>query len=133
MGTRGLEALTVEDLVEDAYETAKDKGWWDEPAEKVNLGEKIALIHSEASEALEDIRNGLPPETVYFLNKTTGERSPVPRPGYDKPVGFPIELADIVIRVADLCGHLGIDLEYVLRIKMSYNETRPKMHGGKKF
>ncbi len=40
-----------------------------------------------------------------------------------------VELADAVIRIADLCGHLGIDLEAAIDLKMAYNETRPFKHG----
>jgi len=36
-----------------------------------------------------------------------------------------------VIRVADLCGKLGIDLDFALTMKMEYNQTRPHRHGGK--
>lgn len=131
MSTRGLEALTVEDMVEDAGETAKLKGWDDEGW---NRPTQIALMHSELSEALEDLRNpDLDPNTIYFLNKKTGERSVVPRPGFEKPIGVPIELADVVIRIAHYCHKEGIDLEYALRVKMQYNETRPHRHGGKQF
>jgi NTP pyrophosphatase (non-canonical NTP hydrolase) len=47
-------------------------------------------------------------------------------------VGFPSELADIVIRVADLAGALGIDLAEAIRIKLAFNRTRTHRHGGKK-
>lgn len=46
-----------------------------------------------------------------------------------KPEGVAVELADAVIRIADLCGHLGIDLEAAIDLKMAYNETRPFKHG----
>lgn len=48
-----------------------------------------------------------------------------------KPEGVAVELADAVIRIADLCGHLEIDLEEVIEIKMAYNEGRPYKHGKK--
>jgi hypothetical protein len=37
-----------------------------------------------------------------------------------------------VIRILDLCGALGIDLEEAMRMKHEYNKTRPYRHGGKK-
>lgn len=40
-----------------------------------------------------------------------------------------VELADAVIRIADLCGHLGIDLEAAIDLKMAYNETRRSSTG----
>ena len=49
-----------------------------------------------------------------------------------KPEGFPAELADLLIRVGDLAAALGIDLDFEVRRKMAYNETRPYRHGGLK-
>jgi hypothetical protein len=46
-----------------------------------------------------------------------------------KPVGFMSELADIVIRVFDLTGALGGDLDAAVRYKMAYNKTRKHKHG----
>lgn len=51
--------------------------------------------------------------------------------GKIKPEGIPSELADIIIRVLDICGHLDIDIANALADKMAYNETRPYRHGGK--
>ena len=50
---------------------------------------------------------------------------------FGKPEGIAAELADAVIRSADLCGALGIDLEEVISEKMKYNEGRPYRHGKK--
>lgn len=107
----------IDALIEEAHGNAKSKGWW--PAEdlaRVPVAEKIALIHSEASEALEDFRDGKMAET--FTEK-------------GKPEGLPSELADVVIRVADLAGALGIDLGAAIANKMEFNRTRPHRHGGK--
>lgn len=111
-----MKETTLTELVKESHERAVRKGWWpkDEP---VNVPEKLALIHSEVSEALECFRDG---EPVFFVG------------GGGKPLGFGIELADVVIRVADLCGHLGIDLDYCVRVKSEFNERRPYRHGGKK-
>lgn len=51
--------------------------------------------------------------------------------GLAKPEGIPIELADILIRIADTCGARGINLTEALRLKMAYNKTRPTRHGDK--
>lgn len=95
----------IAELVDEAYLTAKSKGWHDEPVE---TGTQLALIHSEVSEALE-----------------------ADRKGWDG--NFAEELADVVIRVFDLCGSKGINLEYHILKKMEYNKTRPHKHGGKAY
>ena len=114
--------LTITNLVQQSHETAVDKGWYEEPK---TFGELIALCHSELSEALEEFRRGNDVKEIYYeeLNSLLA--------GYKKPEGIPIELADVVIRVADMCGYYGIDLEEAVRIKMEYNKTREHRHGGK--
>lgn len=44
---------------------------------------------------------------------------------------FEFELADTIIRILDLCGAKGIDIEKHIELKMKYNESREKMHGKK--
>jgi NTP pyrophosphatase (non-canonical NTP hydrolase) len=44
---------------------------------------------------------------------------------------FAEECADTLIRLADLCEALGIDLEAETIKKMARNAERPAMHGGK--
>lgn len=105
--------MQIRDLVIAAHEMAKKKGWWDDAAP--NLFEKLVMVHAEVSEAVECLRIGevLP----YAINR--------------KPEGLPSELADIVIRVADFCGQMGINLEAAIKDKMAYNATRAYRHGGK--
>lgn len=112
--TRTPDTITIKDLVMLAHSNALAHGFWDE--EEHNMPEKLALIHSEISEALEDYRAGKSLVMIDINEK-------------GKPEGFPTELADAVIRVADLCGHLGIDLADVILRKMKYNLSRPRKHG----
>ena len=43
--------MQINELINNSYETAKSKGWWDD--KNRNIPELLALIHSEVSEALE--------------------------------------------------------------------------------
>ena len=76
-----LRALCVE-----AHENALVKGFW---AENENVPQRIALIHDEIDEAYEDC--------LYY--------------GVDLPDSFDEELADVVIRIADLSGFLNLTLD----------------------
>ena len=98
-------------LQEDIHAWAIDKGFWD-GGYTWSFGEKIALIHSELSEALEKHRKGIGPD----------EHCP-------EFGGVAIELADAVIRILDLCGKMKIDLGRAILAKMEYNRTRPRKHG----
>lgn len=106
----------IKSLILECHQIAKEHGWW----ESVNIPEKLALIHSEVSEALEDYRSGADVGVLCVDLETK------------KPMGFPSELADIVIRVFDLAGFLSIDLAHVIEQKMEFNKSRPYRHGGKR-
>jgi NTP pyrophosphatase (non-canonical NTP hydrolase) len=95
----------INQLCKDAYETAKSKGWHEETRE---TGTMLALIHSEVSEALEADRKG-------------------------QEENFAEELADVCIRIFDLCALKGIDLEKAIVEKMEYNKSRTYKHGGKAY
>ena len=105
--------MTLNELSESAHKNAVAHGFYETPP---SIPERLALIHSEVSEALEDYRDG---------NMAPAFRAD------GKPIGFPSELADIIIRVADLAGCEKIDLDEALKIKMAYNEKRPYKHGQK--
>lgn len=86
-------------------------GFADDP-----IPERIALLHSEVSEAFEDYRN----RRMQLTYREDG-----------KPEGFPSELADIFIRLVGFAVSQGIDLDDVVAKKMAYNWTRPYRHGNK--
>lgn len=48
-----------------------------------------------------------------------------------KPAGFPIELSDALIRLADLAESCGVNLTEATEIKARYNKTRAFLHGKK--
>jgi NTP pyrophosphatase (non-canonical NTP hydrolase) len=97
--------MNINQLIKEAHKTATSKGWWDEPKE---TGTLLALIHSEVSEALEADRKG-------------------------DQENFAEELADVCIRIFDLCGAKGIDLEKAILEKMERNKGRAYKHGGKAY
>jgi len=95
------------------------KNGWDGDNFLVN----ICLIHTEISEAVEDYRNNKQITELEFIKDKNNNF---------KPIGIPSELADIVIRVLDVCGRYNIDIETAIRKKIDYNTTRGYKHGGKK-
>lgn len=113
-------------LCERARKTAIDHGF-----QNATIGEEIALMHSELSEALEDYREGKPVTQMRYFSKEDGAISDTFAPNW-KPTGIPFEMADVVIRVFDFCGKHGVNLGKAIIEKMAYNETRPYKHGGKK-
>lgn len=88
-----------------------------------SAAEDIALMHSELSEALEDIRAGKALNVMHYEVYADGTDG--------KPIGVPSEMADVVIRVMHFCGKHGINLGKAILEKMAYNESRPYKHGGK--
>lgn len=113
-----LKGKSIKALTADVHQNAVNHGWWE--GEERTFGELIALCHSELSEALEEYRNGHKPDETYF-----NEGKP------NKPEGIPTELADCVIRILDMCGHYGIDIEKAILDKHECNISRPYKHGGK--
>lgn len=147
---------TITALVKSSHANAIEKGWWGDPEnpDDRNIGELMMLMVTEVSEAFEEYRNGHGNDEVYTVEYTAVFRdageddlpsesegpewtiSKVPyterHEGRKKPEGIPIELADVVIRIADFCGRYGIDLQEAIRVKAAYNATRPHRHGGKR-
>lgn len=108
---------------------AAKSGWWTDKKtgerlnpEQVNVAEKLCLIHSEVSEAMEGHRKNLMDDKLPHRKM------------------LEVELADALIRIHDLAGFLGLDLAGATIEKLAFNQQRPdhKMEnrlkeGGKAF
>jgi hypothetical protein len=99
--------------------TNEEKGW--ESAGPELFAEKMLLVISEITEALEEFRDHRGLNEIYYNEDKPG-----------KPEGIPIEIADAVIRIFDWCEANKVDLENALTLKMLYNKSRPFRHGGRK-
>lgn len=109
----------------EAHRNSKAKGFWD-LIESLKLHprfaeievlwklSRIALFHSEASEALEGIRKNLNDDHLPHRSMEVAE------------------LADVIIRILDYAGAYDLPIAEVVLEKMSYNTTRPFMHGDKR-
>lgn len=87
-------------------------GWWTDLKTgeslrgKRNVGEAIALMHSELSEALEAHRKNL-------MDDKLPDRK-----------GLEVELADTLLRIFDFAGGFNLDLAGAMIDKMAYNRNR---------
>jgi NTP pyrophosphatase (non-canonical NTP hydrolase) len=111
------------------HENNKAKGFYDQPK---NIGEMLALFHSEVSEALEaDRKDRYCTANMNVILGWTGDDNF--KEAYNETVKgtFEEEMADIAIRLFDMCAFKGIDLEAHIEAKMRFNTLREYKHGKK--
>lgn len=117
LSTDEIQSLTA--VQAKLYGQSAAMGWHSKPRE---LGTRIALCHSELSEALEGARKDLMDDHLTHRKM------------------LEVELADCVIRIFDLAGSEGLDLANAIAEKHAYNAKREDHQlanrekvGGKKF
>lgn len=92
------------------YVHKANQKWWEDPRTgepiKRNVGEMLMLSVSELSEALEAHRKDL-------MDQHLPHRK-----------GFEVEIVDCFIRLFDIAGGLGLDLDGAFVEKMNYNAQR---------
>jgi len=110
------------DLEEYIHGMAKDKGFWEEDDDldlptHIVIAQKLCLVHSEISEALEGARG-----SGYGDLGASSDKIP-------EYSSVEEELADAIIRVFDLAGRLDLDIIGAISAKLDYNFNRPYKHG----
>ena len=113
-----MNKIEINKLAQVVFEQNKALGWWTnletgesleskkgEPPKR-NVPEMLMLVVSEVVEGLEGHRKNLMDDKLPH------------RPMLE------VELADAVIRVLDMCGGLGLDLEGAIFEKLEYNANR---------
>ena len=96
-----IRGKSLKELCEVCHGVAKSKGFWEKER---NVGEALMLVVTEIAEAMEGYR-------------------------HEDHDNFREELADTFIRLFDLCGGLGIDIEEEIAKKCEKNLKRPYKHG----
>jgi len=137
---------TIKNLQEDIHSTNVEKGFWDNNLKIESIededfrnavkqafrGQRLALVTSEISEALEVIRKRdvklISNSVKAVIEDADGEYFVKTFEDFVKD-SYQDEIADSVIRLLDIAGGEGIDLEWHILQKLRYNKTRAKMHG----
>lgn len=159
--TEPVNRLSIPNLQRRIREWAISKGWRDPNKLTRSFGDDMALLVSEVSEALEAFREHAEPNYVWYTYTVEVEHPTRGKVKFKdvtreqlfvlldcetddeldyliedmnlaaKPEGVGPELADVAIRLFDVCEQYGIPLEKEIDIKMNHNDTRAYKHGGK--
>jgi NTP pyrophosphatase (non-canonical NTP hydrolase) len=98
-------------LAIDLHKVAVKKGFWPEEIDDIFVAKQCMMIVSEVTEVMEAVRKDKGAEEISK------------------------EFADIIIRTLDLyagmveAGYTRESLDYILKKKTEFNQTRPEKHG----
>jgi NTP pyrophosphatase (non-canonical NTP hydrolase) len=99
-------------LAKFANDNAHKKGFYDKPQE---TGTRLMLMVSEIAEGMEADRKDLMDDKIPEFT------------------GLEAELADCIIRILDFSHEKKLKVAEAIVRKMAFNQTRPYLHGGKKY
>lgn len=134
--------MTLNELSQKAHEAAKRSGFYENPVE---TGTRLMLIVSELSEAMEADRcmadNKIRSRGLDSFDRAMNNRNPDSLYTEDEAFliefrehvkdSFGDEIADSLIRIFDMCGFMGINIDRHVELKMRYNSMREQKHGKK--
>ncbi len=141
--------MEINEVRDAVHKTSTDKGFWkdyDDAKDILPLGDlrsavqrafisqKIMLTVSELSEAMEAQRTNHRADKLKFeyqmVEIEEGDEFAA-KTVFENTIKNSIEdeLADALIRICDLAGKMGVDLDWHVQRKMEYNGARPYMHG----
>jgi NTP pyrophosphatase (non-canonical NTP hydrolase) len=125
---KGLNQLAYE-----IHDRNIEKGFFDD---KKNIGEMLMLMVTEVAEACEADRKDryMGKEGNWLVDRISQiQFDDTFKIQYDTDVKgtFEEEMADIFIRLLDMCAFKKIDLNAHVELKMRYNSLRPHKHGKK--
>jgi len=113
--------MEINDLIKDAHKNAVKHGFWEE------WDQLKDAEFTQEDECWDNEENKIKSNLLMLIVCEAAEANEALRKGDID--NFKEELADIAIRLADMCGGLEIDLEYEIKKKMEKNKLRPYKHG----
>ena len=119
--------VELKELCEKAHKNAREKGFW-EDWDRIQEFRNMAINISPdgKKQTYIDINNAITTRLMLIVSELSEALEALRERDGDN---FAEELADVAIRLGDLCGGLDIDLEKEVIRKMERNEDRPYKHG----
>jgi NTP pyrophosphatase (non-canonical NTP hydrolase) len=123
--------MTINSLCKKSHKNAKEKGFWDNRTEIVSKMWESGLF---SEDEIEYVVKAIKAQMLMLITSELGEALEADRKnkfGLEKKDTFEDEIADVFIRLGDMCGGLKTDIEKQIKWKMGYNSKRERLHGKK--